>query len=75
MEITLLIKKTGFANNQLIYPACEKSKIFAAMYNQKTFTRENITQIENLGFSIDYVNSEKLQSATAGDEEIFKHFN
>jgi len=54
MQITLLIKKTGFANNQLIYPNCEKSKIFAAIFNQKTFTQDNLNQIKALGFAIIY---------------------
>jgi hypothetical protein len=56
MQITLLIKKTGFANNQLIYPACDKSKILAAMFNQKTFTQDNLNQIKALGFVIFYKN-------------------
>ena len=54
MQITLLIKKTGFANNQLIYPFCDKSKIFAAMFNQKTFSQNNLNQIKALGFVIIY---------------------
>jgi len=77
MQITLLAKKTGFGCNKLIYPACEKSKIFAAMLGQKTFTGENLAQIEGLGFTINLINSlpAAAQSAAAMDQEIFKNFN
>jgi hypothetical protein len=54
MQITLLIKKTGFAQNQLVYPFCDKSKIFAQMFNQKTFTPDNLSMIKSLGFTIIY---------------------
>lgn len=54
MQITLEIKKTGFAQNQLIYPFCDKSKIFAQMFNQKTFTTDNLNKIRSLGFVILY---------------------
>ena len=54
--ITLLAKKTGFGNNQLIYPFCEKAKIFASMYGQKTFTQDNLQDIKKLGFGLIYKN-------------------
>lgn len=54
MIITLLVKKTGWGQNQLIYPACDKSKTFSKIYSQKTFTQENLQDIKSLGFSIIY---------------------
>jgi hypothetical protein len=54
MQIILEIKKTGFANNQVIYPVCAKSKTFAQMLDQKSFTQENLQQIKSLGFVIIY---------------------
>ena len=54
MQITLLIKKTGFGSNQLVYPFCAKAKTFAKIFNQKTFTKENLNDIKSLGFVIIY---------------------
>ena len=53
-QILLKIKKTGFAQNQLTYPFCEKSKILAEIFGQKTFTRDNLEKIKALGFAILY---------------------
>lgn len=50
MNITIQIKNVY--GNQTIYPACEKSRIFAALAGTKTLTIEAIARIRLLGFNI-----------------------
>ena len=37
---------------QLIYPACDKSKAFAAIAGTKTLSQANLWQIKDLGYSV-----------------------
>lgn len=50
MEILVEVKTVY--GNQVIYPACDKSRIFAEMLNQKTLTHRDLCKIESLGFTI-----------------------
>lgn len=38
--------------NQMIYPLCERAKLFASMVGQKTLTMRDIEHIKKLGFSV-----------------------
>lgn len=50
MTITVEIKSVY--GNEMIYPACETAKQFAALIGTKTLTREAIAKIKALGYSI-----------------------
>ena len=41
--------------NDCIYPACEKSRVFVRMLNQKTLTMKDIVNIKALGFTIEQI--------------------
>lgn len=41
---------------EFIYPICEQAKVLASLVNQKTFTREDIKKIKELGYRIEIVN-------------------
>lgn len=47
-----LDKKNHFGN-ELLYPACDASRIFAHMLQQKSLTRENVESIAKLGFDVE----------------------
>lgn len=49
--ITVVIKQVY--GKETIYPACDKSKAFAKLIGQKTLTRQNITDIKSIGFSVE----------------------
>lgn len=49
-DIHVLVK-TNYGN-QTIYPACESSKTFCRMLDQKTLTPLNIKYIRDLGYRI-----------------------
>lgn len=38
--------------NDLIYPVCDKAKVFASMLGTKTLTRSAIDHIKRLGYEI-----------------------
>lgn len=50
MQITIEVKNVY--GKQTIYPACEKSEIFASMLGQKTLTTSDLTKIKSLGFEV-----------------------
>ena len=50
MEI--LVKVKNVYGNELVYPVCEKSKIFALMGGTKTLTDEALYLIKELGYII-----------------------
>jgi hypothetical protein len=41
--------------NEAIYPACEKSSIFAELIGQKTLTRRDLDKIKKLGYEVQVV--------------------
>lgn len=49
MQLTIQIKKNY--GKEAIYPACEKSRMFADLIGAKTLTRANIETIKALGYS------------------------
>lgn len=50
MQITVKIKSVY--GNEVIYPVCDKSQIFVKMLNQKTLTRTDLQNIQELGFGV-----------------------
>jgi len=50
MDITVQIKNVY--GNEMIYPVCDKAKIFAALTGTKTLTREAVAKIKALGYSV-----------------------
>ena len=50
MSITVTIKSNY--GQEAIYPACEASKVFAALAGTKTLTRKDIDLIKQLGYSV-----------------------
>jgi hypothetical protein len=51
MSITVTIKHVY--GNELIYPVCDKSKVFADIAGTKTLSRTVVAQIKRLGYSIE----------------------
>ena len=41
--------------NTMVYPFCEKAKLFAKIAGQKTLTSETIGHIKSLGYTIQVV--------------------
>lgn len=49
-SITVQIKTVY--GNEVVYPACPRSLLFATIANTKTLTRETLENIQRLGFEI-----------------------
>lgn len=50
--MTINIQIRDVYGKPTVYPACERSRIFARMLGQKTLTQADITNIKALGFEI-----------------------
>lgn len=50
MEI--IVKNKNVYGNELIYPVCEKAKIFAEIANTKTLSLRDLARIKLLGFVV-----------------------
>jgi len=50
MEITVLVRHVY--GNRVIYPACEKAKLFASLCGTKTLTYTAIKHIQKLGYTV-----------------------
>lgn len=53
----VLVEFKTVYGQQLIYPACEKSRLFAAMANQKTLTQREVDLIKRLGYTVNVTHS------------------
>ena len=53
MTIQVTIKNVY--GNETIYPACEKSKLFARLAGHKTLTRADIETIKALGYTFEVI--------------------
>ena len=49
---TLTFKEKNVYGRTLIYPACDKSNIFAGLLSTKTFTTSQLSLIESLGYTV-----------------------
>lgn len=58
MEIKIAIKSVY--GKELIYPACEKAKLFIELAGKKTFHHGDLDRIKALGFTIILVNAYQL---------------
>ena len=61
----LIVKIKNVYGKDLIYPVCEKAKLFAALIGQKTlgelgYSEYNINSIKDLGYSIEVVRAKTL---------------
>lgn len=56
-SITVSIKNVY--GNELIYPVCDKAKLFASLTGKKTLGQNDIDTIKALGFEI-YIEQKKL---------------
>lgn len=52
---SIKVRITSKYGKELIYPACDKSELFAKIAGAKTLTRGNIDHIKALGFDVDVV--------------------
>jgi hypothetical protein len=53
MTIQVFIKDVYV--QEMIYPSCEKAKLFAAIAGTKTLTRDTLTLIKKLGYEVERV--------------------
>lgn len=53
MSIKVSIKQVY--GNTLIYPECDKAKVFSKLVKQKTLTTSDIALIKALGFTVEVV--------------------
>lgn len=58
MEKIQVYVKNVYGNN-LIYPKCEKAKIFTKLIKKRTFDSYNLYLIHSLGFQIEITNVAK----------------
>lgn len=54
--MTLKVEIRTVYGNDLIYPVCDDAKTFAQLMRAKTFTREQIKLITQLGYAFEIVN-------------------
>lgn len=52
---TITFKEKNVYGRTLIYPACDKSNIFAGLLSTKTFTLSQLNLIESLGYEINLI--------------------
>lgn len=57
----IIVKIKNVFGNELIYPICDKAKLFVKMVNQKTLTKHDLIIIVQLGFEIKELNESNLQ--------------
>ncbi len=55
MKQTLTIKEKSVYGKTLLYPACDKSNIFAGLIKAKTFQMSDLTLIAGLGYEINLI--------------------
>lgn len=53
---TITITIRNAYGNEFIYPVCYKAILFARLAGKKTFSKNDITIIESLGYSVISVN-------------------
>ena len=55
MKQEITFKEKQVYGRVLIYPACDKSNIFAGLIGSKTFTMSHLNLIEGLGYKINLI--------------------
>ena len=51
-DMELIVEKKSVYGNQLIYPVCNKAKLFASISGNKTLLPEIIEDIKKLGYKL-----------------------
>ena len=59
METLKLMVKSVYGN-EMIYPACEKSKLLTALSRKKTLDNRDLELIKSLGYQIEWVNAYQM---------------
>lgn len=49
------VKERSVYGNTLVYPNCEKSKLFAQLIGVKTFNATQLDLIRALGYDVEYI--------------------
>ena len=52
MKQEITVKEKSVYGNILIYPACDKSNLFAGLIGAKTFSQHHLRLIEGLGYTV-----------------------
>ena len=53
------VEKKNIYGNELLYPVCQRAKIFAILTGQKTLSTGAIIKVKQLGYSVkEYINRE-----------------
>jgi hypothetical protein len=50
--MNIYVNERSVYGNTMIYPACDKAKVFANIAGTKTLTFETVQQIKNLGYDV-----------------------
>jgi hypothetical protein len=53
MELKITVRVRNIYGNKTVYPACDKSKIFAQLAGHSTLTRATLDGIRRLGYLIE----------------------
>lgn len=56
MENILHIQTKNVYGNTLVYPACDKTRLFASLLRKKTFDAFDVETLQKLGYSFEIVN-------------------
>ena len=62
-DMDVIVKITTVYGNQQIYPVCAKAKIFADIAGTKTLTKQAITKMMALGYTVKLQTAPSLQEA------------
>jgi hypothetical protein len=55
MKQEITVKEKSVYGKTLIYPACDKSNIFAGLIRMKTFDHSHLRLIEGLGYTVNLI--------------------
>jgi hypothetical protein len=55
MDMTIIVRVKNVYGNRNVYPACDKSRIFAQMAGHSTLTPATLDGIRRLGYLIEIV--------------------
>ena len=60
MTTTIKLQIKSVYGNELVYPACDTSKMLTRLTGKKTFDNSNLDTIKELGYIIEWVNAYSL---------------
>ena len=65
MEIKVIVK--SIYGNELIYPMCKTSNVFADIAKTKTLSKEILKSLTDIGYQVELVNNSKLKELLKWD--------